>query len=76
MNLFSEIKLGMETTELYGLTKEAMMKNWRTTLTGLFGALAIAAHAYLSQHGINAADVIQMLISAGLGYFAADGHAK
>ncbi len=76
MNLWQEIRLYRDSKKLMSETKEAMMKNWRTTVTGLFGAMVIAIHAYLSQHGVDAQSVIQMLISAGLGFFAADGHAK
>ncbi len=74
MNIFTEIKLALELKKLWAETKEAMMKNWRTTLMGIGAALLIGVKAYLVQHGVNPTDIIQMLVTVGLGYFAKDAH--
>ena len=74
MNIFAEIKLGLEVKRLYGLIKEAMMKNWRTTLAGLGLGLLMGARAYAAQHGVTLEGFLTFLIPTLLGALSKDAH--
>ncbi len=74
MNIFSEIKLALEAKKLYGLTKEAIMKNWRTTLMGLALGVLMGAKSYAAQHGITLEGFLEFLIPALMGTLAKDAH--
>lgn len=47
-----------------------MGKDWKTTLVGVAGAVALGLTAYLEQHGVTSKDMVNIVILAALGYFS------
>lgn len=56
---------------IYGLTKGLIMKNWKTTVTALVGALAVLINSFT---GVTIPqDAIIAIALFAVGFFAKDG---
>lgn len=63
----------MQLNRLYNLLEEVMkMKNYRTTLVGLIGAIASVAYPLLSSGTISVSEIIRAVVIAALGFLAKD----
>jgi hypothetical protein len=73
MNIFRQIKLALQLKELYGDIKEAYMKDPKTTLLGILGAIGIVISGYFTQHGIDINTGLLAVASAFFGFILKDG---
>lgn len=73
MNIFEEIKLLLQLNKIFKMLKEVMkMKNYKTTLIGLIGAIASVLYPLISTGTVDIETIFRAVVLAALGFFAKD----
>lgn len=73
MNIIEEIQLLLQANKLLKMLKEVMkMKNYKTTLVGVVGAIASVAYPLLTKGNVEVAEIIRAVVIAAVGFLAKD----
>lgn len=73
MNIVEEIQMLLEANKLFKMLKEVMkMKNYKTTLVGLVGAIASVAYPLFAKGNVEIADIIRAVVIAAIAFLAKD----
>lgn len=73
MNIVEEIQLLLQANKLLKMLKEVMkMKNYKTTLVGLVGAIASVAYPLISKGSVDVGEIIRAVVIAAVAFLAKD----
>lgn len=73
MNIIEEIQLLLQANKLLKMLKEVMkMKNYKTTLVGLVGAIASVAYPLIAKGTVDAGEIIRAVVIAAVAFLAKD----